>query len=230
MEPSRILLAVGGGIAAYKVPELVRALIAQGHSVRCVLTEAAAQFVSPLVLQALTGEAVRRTLLDVSEEGEIDHIRLADQSDLVLVAPATADLMARMAHGLANDLVSAVLLATQAPVLVAPAMNVNMWNHPATQLNLELLRERGVLRVGPDAGELACGWEGLGRMAEPAAIVAAANRALSSGSMSDQRVLVTAGGTTEPIDTVRGITNRSSGKMGFAVAAEAAVVAAGVTM
>ena len=222
MEPSRILLAVGGGIAAYKVPELVRALIAQGHSVRCVLTEAAAQFVSPLVLQALTGEAVRRTLLDVSEEGEIDHIRLADQSDLVLVAPATADLMARMAHGLANDLVSAVLLATQAPVLVAPAMNVNMWNHPATQLNLELLRERGVLRVGPDAGELACGWEGLGRMAEPAAIVAAANRALSSGSMSDQRVLVTAGGTTEPIDTVRGITNRSSGKMGFAVAAEAA--------
>ena len=222
IEPARILLAVGGGIAAYKVPELVRALLGQGHSVRCVLTEAAAQFVSPLVLQTLTGEPVRRGLLDLSEEGEIDHIRLADQSDLVIVAPATADLMARMAHGLANDLVSAVLLATRAPILIAPAMNVNMWNHPATQRNLELLGERGVLQVGPESGELACGWEGLGRMAAPASIVSAADRALSSGSLSGQRVLVTAGGTTEPIDTVRGITNRSSGKMGFALAAEAA--------
>ncbi|MCH2186341.1 bifunctional phosphopantothenoylcysteine decarboxylase/phosphopantothenate--cysteine ligase CoaBC [Myxococcota bacterium] len=222
IEPARILVAVGGGIAAYKVPELVRGLVGQGHSVRCVLTEAAGQFVTPLVLQTLTGESVRSGLLDVSEEGEIDHIRLADQSDLVIVAPATADLMARMAHGLANDLVAAVLLATRAPVLIAPAMNVNMWSHPATQRNLELLRERGVLQVGPDSGELACGWEGLGRMASPASIVAAADRALSSGSLSGQCVLVTAGGTTEPIDTVRGITNRSSGKMGFALAAEAA--------
>ena len=222
VEPARILLAVSGGIAAYKVPELVRALTAQGHAVRCVLTEAATQFVSPLVLQTLTGQGVRSELFDVSEEGEIDHIRLADQSDLIIVAPATADLLARMANGLANDLVTSVLLATRAPVLVAPAMNVNMWSHPATQANLECLRVRGVQCVGPEAGELACGWEGLGRMSEPAVIAAAANRALSSASMSNESVLLTAGGTTEPIDTVRSLTNRSSGKMGFALAEEAA--------
>jgi len=201
MNPRRILLAVTGGIAAYKAPELVRALRAGGHEVRCAMTSRAAEFVSPL---------------------EIDHIRLADWADLVLVAPATANTLARMTHGLADDLVSAVLLATRAPVLVAPAMNVNMWEHPATQSNIATLRARGVAMVGPEAGELACGWEGLGRMADPSAIVAAAELALSPNTLERETVIVTAGGTAEPIDPVRSITNCSSGRMGFEVAAEAA--------
>ena len=161
MDPRRILLAISGGIAAYKTPELVRALRRAGHEVRCVLTPEAARFVSPLSLQAVSGESVRQDLFDPSEEGEIDHIRLADGADLVVVAPCTANLMAKMAHGLADDLVAAVLLATRAPILVAPAMNVNMWEHPATRANLETLRARGLHFVGPDAGELACGWEGV---------------------------------------------------------------------
>jgi phosphopantothenoylcysteine decarboxylase/phosphopantothenate--cysteine ligase len=222
MEPARILVAVTGGIAAYKVPELVRALTAVGHRVRCATTRAATRFVSPLALQTLTGETVRGDLFDPSEEGEIDHIRLADQADLVIVAPATANVLAKMANGLADDLVTAVLLATRAPILVAPAMNVNMWSHPATRANVDTLVARGVHVVGPEAGELACGWEGLGRMSDPAAIVAAAGRALTSCSMEGERVLVTAGGTAEPIDPVRSVTNRSSGKMGFALAEEAA--------
>ena len=221
MESGRILIAVGGGIAAYKVPELVRALMRVGHVVRCAMTPAATRFVTPLVLQTLTGQAVRTDLFDPSEEGEIDHIQLADQADLVIVAPATANLIARMAHGLADDLVTAVLLATRAPVLIAPAMNVNMWSHPATRQNVELLRARGVHMVGPESGELACGWEGLGRMSDPEAIVVAAARALGRRSLEGERVLVTAGGTAEPIDAVRSITNRSSGKMGFALASEA---------
>lgn len=222
MESRRIVLAVTGGIAAYKTPELVRLLTKAGHAVRCVMTRSAAEFVSPLVLQTLSGHPVRRHLLDASEEGEIDHIGLADWAELVLVAPATADLLARMVHGRADDLVSAVLLATRAPVLVAPAMNVNMWEHPATQANVAVLAERGVLRVGPEPGELACGWEGLGRMAEPAAIVAAVEAALTPKGLLGELVIVTAGGTAEPIDAVRSLTNRSTGKMGFAIAAEAA--------
>ena len=168
MESRRIVVAVTGGIAAYKAPDLVRQLKKAGHEVRCALTRSASEFVSPLVLQTLTGEPVRQHLFDPAEEGEIDHIGLADWAELVVVAPATADLIARMVHGRADDLVTAVLLATRAPVLVAPAMNVNMWSHPATRANVAVLAERGVLRVGPEAGELACGWEGLGRMAEPA--------------------------------------------------------------
>jgi phosphopantothenoylcysteine decarboxylase/phosphopantothenate--cysteine ligase len=222
MEPRRILLAVTGGIAAYKIPELVRALRGAGHTVRCAMTAEAKRFVSPMVLQALTGETVRSDLFDASEEGEIDHIQLADWADLVIVAPATANTLARMCHGLADDLVSAVLLATRAPVLVAPAMNVNMWSHPATQANVEGLRARGVHVVGPESGELACGWEGQGRMSEPGAILAAATLLLGPETLRGDKVLVTAGGTAEPIDSVRSITNRSSGKMGFAVAAEAA--------
>jgi phosphopantothenoylcysteine decarboxylase/phosphopantothenate--cysteine ligase len=221
MESGRILIAVGGGIAAYKVPELVRALIRVGHTVRCAMTPAATRFVTPLVLQTLTGQPVRSELFDPSEEGEIDHIQLADRADLVIVAPATANLIARFAHGLADDLVTAVLLATRAPVLIAPAMNVNMWNHPATRQNVELLRARGVQMVGPESGELACGWEGLGRMSDPDVIAAAAARALGRRSLEGERVLITAGGTAEPIDAVRSITNRSSGKMGFALASEA---------
>lgn len=222
MESRRIVLAVTGGIAAYKTPELVRQLVKAGHEVRCALTRSAAEFVSPLVLQTLTGAPVRQHLLDPAEEGEIDHIGLADWAELVLVAPATADVLARMAQGRADDLVTAVLLATRAPVLVAPAMNVNMWAHPATRANLAVLEERGVLRVGPEAGELACGWEGQGRMAEPAAVAAAAESALTPKGLAGETVLVTAGGTAEPIDAVRSVTNRSSGKMGFAIAAEAA--------
>ncbi|HEB90236.1 MAG TPA: bifunctional phosphopantothenoylcysteine decarboxylase/phosphopantothenate--cysteine ligase CoaBC, partial [Deltaproteobacteria bacterium] len=192
-------------------------------------------FVAPLSLQAVSGQSVRRDLFDPGEEGEIDHIGLADQADLVLVAPCTANLMAKMAQGLADDLVSAILLATRAPVLIAPAMNVNMWNHPATRENLACLKTWGVFVVGPEKGELACGWEGQGRMSDPATIVAAAEACLGSKALEGERVLVTAGGTAEPIDAVRSITNRSSGKMGFAIAAEAyrrgaeVVLVAGVT-
>jgi phosphopantothenoylcysteine decarboxylase/phosphopantothenate--cysteine ligase len=193
-----------------------------GHEVRCAMTRSAARFVAPLSLQVLTGATVRQNLFDPSEEGEIDHIRLADWADLIIVAPATAHILGRMSHGLADDLVSSILLATRAPILVAPAMNVNMWHHPATQANLEVLRERGVRFVGPGVGELACGWEGEGRMAEPEEIAAQARRLLGSDSLAGETVLITAGGTAEPIDAVRSITNRSSGKMGFALAEEAA--------
>ena len=225
-----IVLGITGGIAAYKAPELVRQLKRAGHEVRCMLTPEAERFVSALSLQAVSGESVRRDLFDPGEEGEIDHIGLADWADLVLVAPATANLLAKMAHGLADDLVTAVLLATRAPVLVAPAMNVNMWSHPATQSNLATLRERGVATVGPDAGELACGWEGLGRMSDPSVIAEAAAGRLVPASLDGVGVLVTAGGTAEPIDAVRSVTNRSSGKMGFAIAAEAARRGARVTL
>jgi phosphopantothenoylcysteine decarboxylase/phosphopantothenate--cysteine ligase len=196
MEQRRILVAVSGGIAAYKTPELVREFVRAGHTVRCVLTRSAERFVTPLVLETLTGAPARKELFDASEEGEIDHIALADWAELLVVAPATAHLLARLAHGLADDLVTTVALATPAPLLVAPAMNVNMWRHPATRENVAVLRERGATFVGPDAGELACG--------------------------AGLRLLVTAGGTREPVDAVRYLGNRSSGRMGFAIAAEAA--------
>ena len=221
MEPPRVLLAVSGGIAAYKVPELVRLLRRTGHAVRCILTREAQQFVTPLVLQTLSGAAVRSQLFDASEEGEIDHIALADWAQLLLVAPATANLLAKLALGLADDLVSTVALATRAPIVVAPSMNVNMWRHPAIQGHLGVLRERGVRVVGPESGELACGWEGEGRMSEPTAIVGAIAPWLGPRSLAGEVVLVTAGGTREPLDAVRFLGNRSSGKMGFAVAAEA---------
>jgi phosphopantothenoylcysteine decarboxylase/phosphopantothenate--cysteine ligase len=208
----------------------VRALRKAGHEVRCVLTRAAAEFVSPLALQTVSGQRVRSALFDPAEEGEIDHVALADWAEVVVVAPATADLLARMAHGLADDLASTLLLATRAPLLVAPAMNVNMWRHAATQANVEALRARGVRFVGPDAGFLACGWEGEGRMSEPAEIAGAAELALGTRSLAGECVLVTAGGTREAIDPVRAITNRSSGKMGFAIAAEAARRGASVVL
>ena len=235
MDPRRILLLISGGIAAYKAPELVRALRADGHDVRCAMTPEAERFVSALSLQAVSGRSVRRDLFDAGEEGEIDHIGLADWADLVLIAPATANLLAKMAQGLADDLVSTVLLATRAPVLAAPAMNVNMWEHAATQANLATLRERGIHFIGPEAGELACGWQGVGRMTDPAVIAEAVGLHLVAPSLAGERVIVTAGGTAEPIDAVRAVTNRSSGKMGFAIAAEAArrgaevVLVAGVT-
>ncbi len=231
MDPRRIVIAVAGGIAAYKVPELVRVLTGAGHSTRCVLTSAATQFVSPLVLESLTQHAVGSSLFSSgsgpggsggSGTGEIDHIALADWADLVIVAPATANLLAKINLGITDDLVTAVLLATRAPILVAPAMNVNMWQHPATVANVAALRERGLHLVGPESGDLACGWHGEGRMSAPEDIARAADCVLTAPSLAGQTVLVTAGGTEEPIDAVRSITNRSSGKMGFAIAEEAA--------
>jgi phosphopantothenoylcysteine decarboxylase / phosphopantothenate---cysteine ligase len=222
MDRRRILLAVTGGIAAYKTPELVRRLRRAGHDVCCVLSASARSFVSPLVLQTLSQQEVRSELFDVDAEGRIGHIDLADTAELVIVAPATAHAIAKLAGGLADDLVSTVLLATRAPVLLAPAMNVNMWEHPATRDNVACLRMRGVHFVGPEPGWLACGWEGEGRMADPETIAAAAAALLGPRTLAGERVLITAGGTREPIDAVRAITNRSSGKMGYALAAEAA--------
>jgi phosphopantothenoylcysteine decarboxylase/phosphopantothenate--cysteine ligase len=222
MEQRRILLAVTGGIAAYKAPELVRALVRSGHLVRCAVTRSAAEFVSPLALQTVSGHPVRRDLFDAAEEGGIDHIALADWAELLVIAPATAHVLARLAAGLADDLVTTLALATRAPLLLAPAMNVNMWRHPATVRNVATLGERGAHWVGPDAGELACGWEGEGRMSDPSRIAASALALLGARDLLGVRVLVTAGGTREPVDAVRYLGNRSSGKMGYAVARQAA--------
>ena len=219
LDGRRILLVVAGGIAAYKSLELVRLLRAGGATVRCVLTEAGAQFVTPLSLAALSEDKVYEALFSLTDESEMGHIRLSREADLVVVAPATADLIAKMAAGLADDLASTVLLATDKPVLIAPAMNAHMWSHPATRRNVATLAADGVRRVGPDDGDLACGEVGAGRMAEPAAIAAAAERLISGGgSLAGVRALVTSGPTHEPIDPVRYIANRSSGKQGHAIA------------
>lgn len=217
----RILLIVGGGIAAFKCPELIRLLRAAGASVTPVLTRAGAEFATPLTLSSLAGEAVHSDLFDLTQEAAIGHIQLSRAADLVVVAPATADLMAKMAAGLATDLASTLLLATDKPVLIAPAMNVRMWHHPATQRNLAQLLADGLRLVGPDAGDMACGEHGLGRMAEPVAIVAAIAAALggAEGPLAGRHVLVTSGPTHEPIDPVRYIANRSSGAQGTALAA-----------
>ncbi len=230
MKQRRILVAVTGGIAAYKVPELIRILRRAGACVRCAMTPAAQEFVAPLVLQTLTGQPVRTDLFDASQEGEIDHISLADWAELVILAPATANTLAKLSCGLVDNLVSALLLATRAPLLVAPAMNLNMWEHPATRSNMEILRQRGICTIGPEVGELACGWEGAGRMSQPEAIAAEAELLLGSRDLAGEVVLVSAGGTREPIDSVRYLGNRSSGKMGFAVAAEAALRGADVVL
>jgi phosphopantothenoylcysteine decarboxylase/phosphopantothenate--cysteine ligase len=227
----RVVLGVTGGIAAYKAAELCRLLDKGGATVRVVMTQAATEFVGPLTFQALSGAPVARTLFDLQEEARIGHIRLADEADLIVVAPATADAIARMAGGLADDLLAAVVLASRAPVLLAPAMNVNMWESPLTQQNLSRLIATGRFRtVGPDAGELACGWIGAGRLMEPPEIAAAAARLLAPQDLAGRQVVVTAGPTWEPIDDVRFIGNRSSGKMGFAVAAAAARRGAAVTL
>ncbi|MEZ4453641.1 MAG: bifunctional phosphopantothenoylcysteine decarboxylase/phosphopantothenate--cysteine ligase CoaBC [Nannocystaceae bacterium] len=230
----RVLLCVSGGIAAYKAPELVRALRARGCEVRVTITEAGLAFVSELALGTVAGHPVRSRLLDVAEEGGVGHIELADWPELVLVAPATADLLARAAHGLAGDLVSTVLLATRAPVLWAPAMNTNMWRHPATQANLAILRERGAEFIGPDRGELACGWVGEGRMIDPVEIAEAAVAAIDRRRRGDpwrgRRVLVSAGPTRTYIDPVRFLSNASTGVMGFAIAGVAARLGADVTL
>ena len=227
----RILLIVGGGIAAYKSLLLVRELQQQGDAVRSVLTGAGARFVTPLSLQALTGEKVYSDLFSLDDESEMGHIRLSREADLLIVAPATADLLARMRAGIADDLATTVLLATDKPVLVAPAMNVRMWEHPATVDNLAALRRRGIHVVGPDSGEMACGEYGPGRMAEPAAIAAAAAAMLGvAGQLAGCRALVTSGPTWEAIDPVRYIANRSSGRQGHAIAHALAAAGARTTL
>lgn len=227
----RILLIVGGGIAAYKALELIREFRKRGASVRGILTKAGSEFVTPLSVASLTGDTCYTDLFSLTDEAEMGHIELSRDADLLVVAPATADLLARMAHGLANDLASTALLATDKKVLVAPAMNVRMWTHAATQRNITSLKGDGIAFVGPDDGEMACGEFGPGRMAEPIAIADAADRMLGGeGPLSGRHILVTSGPTHEPIDPVRYIANRSSGKQGHAIAAAAARLGADVTL
>ena len=230
----RVLLVVGGGIAAYKSLDLVRRLKERGFAVRAIMTEAAKAFATPLAFGALTGERVFDDLFDLTAEHDIGHIRLARETDIVVVAPATADLLAKMAHGLAGDLATACLLATDKPILVAPAMNPSMWSHRATQRNLAVLVADGVRVVGPNSGAMAeRGESGVGRMSEPLEIVAAVESVLEprrAGRLAGRKVLVTAGPTHEPIDPVRYIANRSSGRQGFAIAAAAAEEGADVVL
>ncbi|PKP83678.1 MAG: bifunctional phosphopantothenoylcysteine decarboxylase/phosphopantothenate--cysteine ligase CoaBC [Alphaproteobacteria bacterium HGW-Alphaproteobacteria-2] len=224
----RILLIIGGGIAAYKALELIRRLREAGAGVTPVLTRAGQQFVTPLSAAALAGAKAYTDLFDLTDEAEMGHIQLSRAADLLVVAPATADLMAKMAGGHADDLASTLLMATDKRVLIAPAMNVRMWQHPATQRNLAALRADGVLAVGPDEGDMACGEYGPGRMAEVPAIMAAIAAALGDGPLKGRRILVTSGPTEEPIDPVRYIANRSSGAQGTALAAALAALGAEV--
>ena len=225
----RILLIIGGGISAYKSLDLIRKLRDAGASVTPVMTRAATEFVTPLSVAALAGERVYQALFDLTDEAGMGHIQLSRVADLIVVAPATADLMAKMASGRADDLASTLLLATDTRVLVAPAMNVRMWDHPATQRNLAQLRADGILFIGPNEGEMACGEYGPGRMAEPLEILAAVEAAFSSGPLAGKHVLVTSGPTHEPIDPVRYIANRSSGAQGAAIAAALRDLGARVT-
>ena len=215
----RILLIVGGGIAAYKTPELVRQLVKEGADVQCLLSKSGSEFVTALTLASVSGNKVYQNLFDLTDETEMGHIQLSRNADLVLVAPATADLMAKMAQGFANDLASTALLATDKPVMIAPAMNVRMWLHDATQRNLETLKNDGITIINPNEGDMACGEIGPGRMAEPVEIMEAVAEALMpKGPLKGLKALITAGPTHEPIDPVRYIANRSSGKQGYAIA------------
>ncbi len=244
----RILLVIGGGIAAYKVLDLIRRLRERGARVRAAMTRAAAEFVTPLSVASLTGDKVYDELFSLTDEAEMGHIELSRDADLLVIAPATADLLAKLANGLANDLASTLLIATDKKVLAAPAMNLRMWLHPATQRNLAMLRNDGVLFVGPNDGDMACGEYGPGRMAEPLEIVAAIEAALDgdtaialppgigmrageiNGALAGKRIVVTSGPTHEPIDPVRYIANRSSGKQGHAIARAAAEAGADVAL
>jgi len=233
LSSKRILLIIGGGIAAYKSLDLIRRLRERGAAVRCVMTSAAQQFVTPLSVGALTADHVFTDLFDRQDEHDVGHIRLSREADLIVVAPATADLMARLAGGLANDLASTVLLATDKAVLMAPAMNPRMWSHAATRRNRQQLQKDGVLFVGPNSGEMAeSGEAGAGRMAEPLEIVAAVEAFFDSRPkpLSGRKIIVTSGPTHEPIDPVRYIANRSSGKQGHAIAAALAVLGADVRL
>lgn len=214
-----ILLIISGGIAAYKSLDLIRRIRERGALVTPVMTKAAAEFVTPLSVSALAGEKVYQDLFDLTTESDMGHIQLSRSADLIVVAPASADLMAKMANGMANDLASTLLLATDTPVLIAPAMNVRMWNHPATQRNLAQLNADGIMTVGPNPGDMACGEYGPGRMSEPLEIVDAIAAHFSPRPLAGHKVLVTSGPTHEPIDPVRYIANRSSGAQGTAIAA-----------
>ena len=225
----RILLIIGGGIAAYKALLLIRLLRGAGAAVTPVLTRAGAEFVTPLSVSALAGERVYSELFDLTDEAEMGHIQLSRVADLIVVAPATADLMAKMAQGRADDLASTLLLATDTRILVAPAMNVRMWDHAATRRNLAQIMADGVQVIGPNEGEMACGEFGPGRMAEPEEIMAAIRAALAGGPLAGQHVIVTSGPTHEPIDPVRYIANRSSGAQGTAIAAALRDLGANVT-
>jgi phosphopantothenoylcysteine decarboxylase/phosphopantothenate--cysteine ligase len=218
LDGKRILLIIGGGIAAYKCLDLIRRLKERGAMVTPVMTRAAEQFVTPLSVSALCGEEVHRDLFDLTKEAEMGHIQLSRVADLLVVAPATADLMAKMAGGHANDLATTLLMATDTPVMIVPSMNVRMWDHPATQRNLATLQGDGLRVVGPNQGDMACGEHGPGRMAEPMEIIAAVETYFTQGPLAGRRVLVTSGPTHEPIDPVRYIANRSSGAQGTAIA------------
>jgi phosphopantothenoylcysteine decarboxylase/phosphopantothenate--cysteine ligase len=227
LQGRRILLIIAGGIAAYKSLDLIRRLRDRGAAVRCVMTQAAHQFVTPLAVASLSEDKVYGELWSLTDESEMGHIRLSREADLLVIAPATADLIARMAAGLADDLAATTLLASDKPVLIAPAMNAMMWAHPATQANLKTLAARGVRQVGPGAGNLACGEIGYGRMSEPAEILAAIEQCLSADQrLAGRRALVTSGPTREPIDPVRYLSNHSSGKQGHAIAAALAALGA----
>jgi phosphopantothenoylcysteine decarboxylase / phosphopantothenate---cysteine ligase len=228
----RILLIVGGGIAAYKAAEMVRTLRKRGHAVRCVLTQGGAHFITPMTLAALSEQPVHTSLWELKDEVEMGHIELSREADLVVVCPATADLLAKMAAGIADDLATTLLLATDKPVLAAPAMNVRMWLHPATRRNVSTLRSDGVTVLEPDEGPMACGEFGPGRLPEPDRIVEAIEAMLAerSGTLAGRHMIVTAGPTHEPIDPVRYIANRSSGKQGFAIAEALAKLGARVTL
>ena len=230
----RVLLGVSGGIAAYKSPDLVRRLRERGHEVRVVMTRGAQDFITPLSLQAVSGQAVHTTLLDEQAEAAMGHIELARWADVVLIAPATADIIARLAHGLADDLLTTLCLATEAPIVLAPAMNHRMWVAPATQANVKTLTTRGVRLLGPGSGDQACGEVGEGRMLEPAQLAADLDARVLTGpgdtGLAGLGVLITAGPTREAIDPVRYISNHSSGKMGYAVAAAARAAGASVIL
>src|SRR5262245_19204837 len=230
LEGRTAVVGVTGGIACYKACELVRQLVAAGVQVRVVMTPNAQQFVTPLTLQTLSGHPVATDTFDLTQESEIGHIRLADSADVVVIAPATANALAKLATGIADDLLSTVLLATRAPLVLAPAMNVHMWEHPAVQENLARLVARGARVVGPARGALACGYEGAGRLADPAEIVEAVAAALAPQDLAGEHVLVTAGPTEEALDPVRYLSNRSSGKMGYALARAARRRGAEVTL
>ena len=233
MSDRSILLIIGGGGAAYKSLELIRELSRRGVATRAILTKGGAEFITPLSVSSLSGDKCYTDLFDLTDEAEMGHIELSRSADLIVVAPATADLMAKAANGLANDLASTALLATDKPVMMAPAMNVRMWEHAATQRNLETLIGDGVMMVGPDEGDMACGEYGPGRMAEPSAIADAIENHFaktSDGPLKGKRILLTAGPTHEPIDPVRYIANRSSGKQGYALAVALRNLGADVTL
>lgn len=235
-QQQRVLLLITGGIAAYKALDLARRLMDKGYQVRGVMTRSAMEFITPLSLSALTGEKTYSELFSLTDEAEMGHIRLARDADIVLVAPATANFLAKMAHGLADDLASTLCLATDCPVMIAPAMNPNMWAHPATRANIEMLKDRGVTLIAPEDGDTACGEVGTGRLAESAVIISALEARLasplpsSSQALAGRHILVTSGPTFEPIDPVRYIANHSSGKQGHAIAKACADKGARVTL